>query len=366
MTTGTGTGTGLDPGDTPLGLYLVRITLPDEPPEDPEPEPAVEMTPQGYGLEPVATVPLEWGYGPNLHGTESEPGIAVHSITPSSGLDDGGGSYTITGRFDTAQGVTVSFGSTVDATASVVDAQTITGTVPAGTGSVDVTVEQGGEAVFIRDGFTYIAGDVLASENTAQTASVSTWNHDYFLPDHVNLLLITVGFRVGTVNSLSFGGVTPTLLEKNDGDWPQTYLYAIAAADLPALDQSHTLTVNSSESSTGVTSICALRNVAPSVLADLGTIPTATTYANNTSVSTDVSLGLGRFLLVDAVTAREGGENMDVGAGQDRLFYTMFDNPRGAGSSTKEVMNPDGLVTMSWSGAASNRIRHVVAGIEME
>jgi len=31
------------------------------------------MIPQGYGLELLATVPIEWGYGPDLYGTETEP-----------------------------------------------------------------------------------------------------------------------------------------------------------------------------------------------------------------------------------------------------------------------------------------------------
>ena len=207
---------------------------------------------------------------------------------------------------------------------------------------------------------------ILAEEHTLQTTSVTNMTHSYFLPEDTELVLITVHNQDATVTSISYGGVTPTLLASDAGDWPQTYLYAIAAADLPATGQAHDLLVNRSASNTGATSFTALRHVDPAVVADPSLITTASTYiASGTEVSTVITVPENHSLVIDVVTSREGGAGFSPAGDQAVHFNEIYNNPRTAGASYK-VQESAGNTTMSWSGGgSSNRIRHLAAAIPM-
>lgn len=61
-TTGACTGTGVGAA-RPLNLFLVTISLPDIPVDDPSPPEAADVIPLGYGLGFEALSPVEWGYG---------------------------------------------------------------------------------------------------------------------------------------------------------------------------------------------------------------------------------------------------------------------------------------------------------------
>lgn len=103
-------------------------------------------------------------------GGEGTP--AVTDVTPHSGSPEGGTSVTITGS-GLGEATAVKFGSTAAASFHVASSTQITAVSPAGTGTVDVTVEspEGTSATSTADRFTYVSGGAPQFGRCAKTAS---------------------------------------------------------------------------------------------------------------------------------------------------------------------------------------------------
>lgn len=88
----------------------------------------------------------------------TRPPLAVALITPSAALAAGGSKISITGAgFTTALPTTITIGGVAATNVQVVDAITITATVPAhAVGPVDVVVNVGGTAVTAKGSFAYV------------------------------------------------------------------------------------------------------------------------------------------------------------------------------------------------------------------
>lgn len=207
----------------------------------------------------------------------------------------------------------------------------------------------------------------VAEAHTLQTSASATYSHSYVNPVEGDLILITCHSRGAFITAISYGGVTPTLIAESghgsEDEWPQTYIYAISKNNQPATGQSHTLSVSWSSSYAGATSFTKITDVADSVINDLSSIVSAATYnPNSTSISTDIT-PVGNSFIFDAVTFRNDA-SADPDDGQTQQFYGAFASPRYAGASYKI---DSGETSMGWSGASlGNRIRHVVASIELD
>lgn len=297
--------------------------------------------------------------------------VLIASISPATGSTTGGAAITITGAgFE--EGATATIGGAAVTNLVVVSDTTITCETPTGTeGDSDVVVTVGSESATLTDGFTYTIQVLLGNDHELQTTSSDTWTHSYLLPDDTELALFTMHHRGGEINTVTYGGVTATLIDKSDADFPETYIYAIADADLPAKGVSHDLVVAwhnfSTSDRTGATSITAIQGVHTDVLADLSTIVSNSQYlAAAASISTDVTLSAANYFVFDAVSAREGGASYEPDGLQTELFYGQWAAPRAAGSSYKFAEAPSGSVSMSWSGGSGSApTRHVVAGVKL-
>jgi hypothetical protein len=104
-----------------------------------------------------------------LTNTPSVPTIT--KVTPSSGSTDGGGTVTITGTVFLS-GATVKFGSTAATNVVVVNATTVTATVPAhAAGAVDVVVTNADQGkATLAGGYTYGVVNPLPGGKTPVTA----------------------------------------------------------------------------------------------------------------------------------------------------------------------------------------------------
>ena len=204
----------------------------------------------------------------------------------------------------------------------------------------------------------------LYHDYTISSYATNPYTHQYYNPIEGDIILITAHNKDATINSISYGGVEPTLLIKNDDDWPQTYLYAIPRDSQPATGENHNLEVNWSESNTGATSFTKLGLVKENVLSDLSLLPVATTYeSSSSSIETLVSIEKDIiYFIFDCATFREGTSG-DPDSGQHLLFQEDYEDPRWAGASCKivEGLNSE---SMGWSYSGdSDRIRHCVVAI---
>jgi plastocyanin len=88
----------------------------------------------------------------------TKPPLAVALITPSASLPAGGSKVAISGAgFTTALPTTITIGGVAATNVQIVDAVTITATVPAhAVGPVDLVVNVGGTAVTAKGGFAYV------------------------------------------------------------------------------------------------------------------------------------------------------------------------------------------------------------------
>ena len=94
---------------------------------------------------------------------ELQPAPNVTSISPDSGPNAGGGSVTITGT-DLTGATSVTIGGNACTDLVVVNATTITCTVPAGTsGAKDVVVTTGGGNDTLPGGYTYVPEPAITS-----------------------------------------------------------------------------------------------------------------------------------------------------------------------------------------------------------
>jgi hypothetical protein len=202
---------------------------------------------------------------------------------------------------------------------------------------------------------------IITHSNTINAAS-TTFSHLYENPVDGDLILITVHRREGALSSISYGGVTPTLIDKSDDDWPPVYIYAITAANQPDTGQSHTLSVTFSGTFEGVTSFTKISGVHPSVLNNLELIVSTNNYVSATNVTTSITATEPYSFVFDAIIGRDA-LNLGPAASQTTLSKEVFASPRIIGVSYK--MAGAGSISMSWDSGESNRLRHVVAGIPL-
>ena len=81
--------------------------------------------------------------------------LSLTSISPTTGAEND--TITATGTFDTSQSIAFTVGGTAATSPTVVDSTTATFVVPAGTGTVDVTVTQGSKSDTLAGAFEYTA-----------------------------------------------------------------------------------------------------------------------------------------------------------------------------------------------------------------
>jgi len=122
------------------------------------------MTPLGPATEQLADKDVVVTNSDDTKGTlpagfdYTKPPLSVALITPSASLAAGGSKVSITGAgFTTALPTTVTIGGAAATNVQVVDAITITATVPPhAAGPVDVVVNVGGTAVTAKGAFAYV------------------------------------------------------------------------------------------------------------------------------------------------------------------------------------------------------------------
>ena len=134
------------------------------------------------------------------------PAPVVTSVSPNSGLSSGGATVTIAGN--QFSGVTaVTFGTTAATSFTVNSTSSITATVPAGTGLVDVRVTSAGgtSAIVAGDRYTYISVPVITSISPSSG------------PNGTTVTIQGTGFtgftsiKFGTVSVSSAGGNSTTI-----------------------------------------------------------------------------------------------------------------------------------------------------------
>jgi hypothetical protein len=95
------------------------------------------------------------------------------SVSPASGPAEGGTDVTLSGT-NFAAGATVRFGDASATNVVVVNANTITARTPAGTGSVTVTVQTGGQTASLANGFTYQGAETVTPTTTSTSTTTTT------------------------------------------------------------------------------------------------------------------------------------------------------------------------------------------------
>ena len=168
-----------------------------------------------------------------------------------------------------------------------------------------------------------------------------------FNPADGDLILITIHLQAGSVSSLSYGGVTPTLIVSAANNWPQTFIYGIKAEDQPAVGMNHDLVLSTDSATSGIT-FTKLAGVALNSLAT-NTVDN-TTRSNNISLSLNVSAP---SLLFGALTHRDGCPASLTSVG-DVLTAACFRSPRGV-SVAYRVEDDPGTYNLAWSWGQSNR-----------
>jgi hypothetical protein len=123
----------------------------------------------------------------------------VTSVSPDAAPLGGGTRVTVTGTYLTGA-TAVKFGTTPATTVVVDSATTITATVPAGTGTVDVTVttSYGKSATTSADRFTYIPPPSVASVNPSSGPAVG------------GTVVTITGTTFTGATAVSFGGFPAT------------------------------------------------------------------------------------------------------------------------------------------------------------
>jgi len=206
------------------------------------------VTTTGSGSDTLVGVVGDQGPGTNLVYTAAagyrfpitaqvtlQPGVS--SVTPASGPADGGTHVTITGH-DFTGAPAVSFGGVPAASFTVDSDSSISATVPAGVGAVDVTVTTpGGQSpTSAADKFTYIPRPVVSSVSPASG------------PRTGGTTVTISGTGMTDASAVSFGGVPARHFTVNS----DTTITAVApAASVGSVDVTVTTAGGQSAASTG-------------------------------------------------------------------------------------------------------------------